>query len=233
MRPWSSLPIQENHEPLVALPEQLLRIEPHPYAALGAPYGLELSPFRLRQGVVDRLIQAQVTLQRHQAQWRFAVFDAWRPVAVQAFMVNHAIGEECHRRGVDPMTDSPGRQAAVEDVGRFWAPPSESAATPPPHSTGGAVDLTLADAQGQELAMGGAIDAIGPISEPLHYAAMAQQQPDSQEAFWHGRRLALTEAMQAAGFAQHPNEWWHFSWGDQLWAWRTGAVQACYGRAPD
>jgi D-alanyl-D-alanine dipeptidase len=148
-------------------------------------------------------------------------------------MVNHAIGEECHRRGVDPMTDSPGRQAAVEDVGRFWAPPSESAATPPPHSTGGAVDLTLADAQGQELAMGGAIDAIGPISEPLHYAAMAQQQPDSQEAFWHGRRLALTEAMQAAGFAQHPNEWWHFSWGDQLWAWRTGAVQACYGRAPD
>jgi D-alanyl-D-alanine dipeptidase len=233
MRPWSSLPIQENHEPLVALPEQLLRIEPHPYAALGAPYGLELSPFRLRQGVVDRLLQAQAILEQHQPEWQFAVFDAWRPVAVQAFMVDHAIGEECHRRGVDPMTDSPGRQAAVEDVGRFWAPPSESAATPPPHSTGGAVDLTLADAQGQELAMGGAIDAIGPISEPLHYAAMAQQQPDSQEAFWHGRRLALTEAMQAAGFAQHPNEWWHFSWGDQLWAWRTGAVQACYGRAPD
>jgi len=233
MRPWSSLPIQENHEPLVALPEQLLRIEPHPYAALGAPYGLELSPFRLRQGVVDRLLQAQAILEQHQPEWQFAVFDAWRPVAVQAFMVNHAIGEECHRRGVDPMTDSPGRQAAVEDVGRFWAPPSESTATPPPHSTGGAVDLTLADAQGQELAMGGAIDAIGPISEPLHYAAMAQQQPDSQEAFWHGRRLALTEAMQAAGFAQHPNEWWHFSWGDQLWAWRTGAVQACYGRAPD
>ncbi len=233
MRPWSSLPIQENHEPLVALPEQLLRIEPHPYAALGAPYGLELSPFRLRRGVVDRLLQAQAILEQHQPEWQFAVFDAWRPVAVQAFMVNHAIGEECHRRGVDPMTDSPGRQAAVEDVGRFWAPPSESAATPPPHSTGGAVDLTLADAQGQELAMGGAIDAIGPISEPLHYAAMAQQQPDSQEAFWHGRRLALTEAMQAAGFAQHPNEWWHFSWGDQLWAWRTGAVQACYGRAPD
>ena len=233
MRPWSSLPIQENHEPLVALPEQLLRIEPHPYAALGAPYGLELSPFRLRRGVLDRLLQAQAILEQHQPEWQFAVFDAWRPVAVQAFMVNHAIGEECHRRGVDPMTDSPGRQAAVEDVGRFWAPPSESAATPPPHSTGGAVDLTLADAQGQELAMGGAIDAIGPISEPLHYAAMAQQQPDSQEAFWHGRRLALTEAMQAAGFAQHPNEWWHFSWGDQLWAWRTGAVQACYGRAPD
>ena len=233
MRPWSSVPIQENLEELVALPPELQCLEPHPYAALGAPYGAGLSPFRLRQGVVDRLLQAQVTLQRHQAQWRFAVFDAWRPVAVQAFMVNHAIREECQRRGVDPSQDSPGLRQLIADVGRFWAPPSESANTPPPHSTGGAVDLTLADAQGLELAMGGAIDAIGPISEPLHYAAMAEQEPGSREALWHRRRLALTQAMQAAGFAQHPNEWWHFSWGDQLWAWRTGAAQACYGRAPD
>jgi len=233
MRPWSSVPIQENLEELVALPAELRCIEPHPYAAQGAPYGAGLSPFRLRQGVVDRLLQAQQTLQRHHPQWRFAVFDAWRPVAVQAFMVDHAIREECHRRGVDPDQDSPGRQQAICDVGRFWAPPSESAVTPPPHSTGGAVDLTLADAQGLELAMGGAIDSIGPISEPLHYVAMAEQRPDGQEALWHRRRQALTESMQAAGFAQHPNEWWHFSWGDQLWAWRTGAAQACYGRAPD
>ena len=233
MRPWSSLPIQENLEGLVALPAELQCIEPHPYAALGAPYGAGLSPFRLRQGVVDRLLQAQLILKRHHAAWRFAVFDAWRPVAVQAFMVDHAIREECHRRGVDPNQDSPGRQQATWDVGRFWAPPSESANTPPPHSTGGAVDLTLADAQGLELSMGGAIDAIGPVSEPLHYAAMAKQRPDGQEALWHRRRQALTESMQAVGFAQHPNEWWHFSWGDQLWAWRTGAAQACYGRAPD
>lgn len=233
MRPWSSVPIFETHEALVALPADLRRIEPHPYAALGAPYGPGLSPFRLRQGVVDRLLVAQAILQQRQPEWHFAVFDAWRPVAVQAFMVNHAIQQECQRRGVDPQKDSPGRQAAFEDVGRFWAPPSENVDTPPPHSTGAAVDLTLADAQGLEMAMGGAIDAIGPISEPLHYAPMAEQTPDGLEALWHRRRLGLAEAMQAAGFAQHPNEWWHFSWGDQLWAWRTGARHACYGRAPD
>ncbi|MFM7652374.1 MAG: D-alanyl-D-alanine dipeptidase, partial [Vulcanococcus sp.] len=33
-----------------------------------------------------------------------------------------------------------------------------------------------------------------------------------------------------AGFEQHPNEWWHFSYGDQLWAWRAGQDVACYGR---
>jgi D-alanyl-D-alanine dipeptidase len=36
--------------------------------------------------------------------------------------------------------------------------------------------------------------------------------------------------MLEVGFAQHPNEWWHFSQGDQLWAWRTGHHQAIYGR---
>ena len=122
MRPWSSVPIQENLEDLVALPPELQCLEPHPYAALGAPYGAGLSPFRLRQGVVDRLLQAQVTLQRHQAQWRFAVFDAWRPVAVQAFMVNHAIREECQRSGVDPIIDSPGLRQAIAEVGRFLGP---------------------------------------------------------------------------------------------------------------
>ncbi len=37
MRPWSSIPIQECGEPLVALPESLLCLEPHPYQTLGAP----------------------------------------------------------------------------------------------------------------------------------------------------------------------------------------------------
>ncbi|MCZ0900835.1 D-alanyl-D-alanine dipeptidase, partial [Microcoleus sp. HI-ES] len=23
------------------------------------------------------------------------------------------------------------------------------------------------------------------------------------------------------GFQQHPNEWWHFCLGDQMWAWLT------------
>jgi len=36
--------------------------------------------------------------------------------------------------------------------------------------------------------------------------------------------------MASAGFARHPNEWWHFSVGDQLWAWINHAPAARYGR---
>jgi len=114
-------------------------------------------------------------------------------------------------------------------VSRFWAPPSQDPATPPPHSTGAAVDLTLAEASGYPLAMGGEIDAIAAVSEPDHYAAAARD-PSSQAALWHHRRCLLAEAMAVAGFSQHPHEWWHYSYGDQLWAWRSRQPTACYGR---
>lgn len=235
LRPWSLVPIHENHEPLVELPADLLRLEPHPYAALGAPYGRGASPYRLRQSVVQRLGQAQEQLRQHHPRWRLAIFDAWRPLAVQRFMVEHAIAQECARRGVDRDTASLELDAVLSEVGRFWASPSEDAATPPPHSTGAAVDLTLADADGVELELGSAIDALGAVSEPDHFWERALQLSDGEERrrclLWHGRRAALAAAMQAAGFVRHPNEWWHFSWGDQLWAWRSGAAVACYGRA--
>jgi D-alanyl-D-alanine dipeptidase len=235
MRPWSSVPIHDCQEPLQPLPAQLQRIEPHPYAAVGAPYGADGCPFRLRSGVLERLLLAQQHLEATAADVQLAIFDAWRPLAVQRYMVEHSIAAECRSRGLDPAVDSPQRQAVVADVARFWAPPSDNPATPPPHSTGAAVDLTLASTAGHLLDMGSAIDAIGSVSEPDHFLERGEQCADAAERrmllIWHERRVLLRNAMAAAGFAQHPNEWWHFSWGDQLWAWRTGERQAVYGRS--
>ena len=228
-RPWHGIPIVASDEPLQPLPEALLRLQPHPYMSLGAPYGSGQSPFALRRGVVTRLLQAQQALQRSCPELQLAIFDGWRPIAVQQFMVSRTLVELCLQQGVDPQRPSPERDRLEAEVGRFWAPPSRDPATPPPHSTGAAVDLTLATVAGQPLDMGGAIDAIGAISEPGHYADAAGADPSGSAARWHHRRQCLSAAMATAGFAQHPNEWWHFSWGDQLWAWRSGAAQACYG----
>ncbi|WP_413325826.1 M15 family metallopeptidase [Synechococcus sp. MIT S9503] len=38
--------------------------------------------------------------------------------------------------------------------------------------------------------------------------------------------------MTEAGFARHPNEWWHFSHGDQLWAWQRKMDEAIYASVP-
>jgi zinc D-Ala-D-Ala dipeptidase len=235
LRPWSPIPIRDNGEPLLELPASLLRLQPHPYVAVGAPYDDAASPFQLRQGVIERLLQAQAALQAQQPQWRLAIFDAWRPLAVQRFMVEHAVAEECARLGLDPQQRGKALDAVCREVGRFWAPPSEDPATPPPHSTGAAVDLTLVDASGQLLPMGSPIDAIGAVSEPEHFRRLAAALPDGEEReqtlLWDGHRTLLGDVMASAGFVRHPNEWWHFSWGDQLWAWACGAGVACYGRA--
>ncbi|MFO0016264.1 MAG: M15 family metallopeptidase [Synechococcaceae cyanobacterium] len=230
MRPWHGVPIVDCGESLEALPASLLRLEPHPYASLGAPYGTAGSPFRLRSGVVSRLLAAQESLQRHDPRLRLAIFDAWRPLAVQRFMVRHALVEECRQRGLDPDREGQELEAVRVLVARFWASPSADPATPPPHSTGAAVDLTLADHEGQPLPMGGAIDALGPVSEPDHYASAALAAPQSEPARWHANRERLQDVMAVAGFCRHPNEWWHFSLGDQLWAWTLGEGQAIYGR---
>ena len=226
MRPWSPIPIEECGEPLQDLPREFLRMEPHPYMALGAPYGASGNPFQLRQGVVQRLLKAQQRLSDHDPSLRLSIFDAWRPIAVQAFMVEHSIADLCRERGVELMSGD-AFDRVVADVGRFWAPPSRDPATPPPHSTGAAVDLTLSSREGIPLEMGGEIDAIGAISEPEHYAG--QEDPDA--CCWHQRRQLLADVMDASGFAQHPNEWWHYSFGDQLWAWRKGAAVAVYAEA--
>lgn len=83
MKPYRQVPIEECGEPLVAIPLQLFAIEtPHPYMKCGADYGGK-SPYYLRQGVLDRVIQAQERLQQIHPGWRLQIFDAYRPVEVQ------------------------------------------------------------------------------------------------------------------------------------------------------
>ncbi len=163
LRPWSPIPILESGEPLESIPPALLRLEPHPYLALGAPYGAQADPFRLRSGVVQQLLAAERHLAALGPGCRLLIFDAWRPLAVQRFMVAQAIGEQCRLQGVDPQLPSAALAAIGAEVGRFWAPPSEDPATPPPHSTGAAVDLTLA---GPEDPAGEGAPGEGPPARP-------------------------------------------------------------------
>ncbi len=237
-RPWNDVVIADCGEPLASLKPRFLCLEPHPYARVGAPYGEGGDPYRLRSGVLERLQRAQDQLSAAQdpvaGSLQLAIFDAWRPLQVQAYMVRHTVRELCQQRGVDPLDPAQGvaLEAVERDVGRFWAPPSRDPGMPPPHSTGAAVDLTLADTTGHVLAMGGEIDAIGEESIPDAHASAAEQDPLGDAALWHGRRCLLHDVMRAAGFVRHPNEWWHFSHGDQLWAWSLCAEEAIYASVP-
>jgi len=215
--------IRECGEPLLPLPDTVVCADPHPYRQLGAPY--EDSPYRVRAGVRDRLATAATELAHRNSDWRLYVYDAYRPIAVQRFMVEYTARELARERGWiwdDLAADSREAREIRAQVLQFWAQPSADPATPPAHSTGAALDVTLVDANGDLANMGSPIDECSPRSYPAHFA---DRDPEI-----HARRQLLTETMTAGGFVRHPREWWHFSWGDRLWAYLSGAAHARYGR---
>jgi D-alanyl-D-alanine dipeptidase len=221
MKPYQHMLIEECGEPLVPLPlAEFAVVTPHPYVALGAPYG-DRSPYWVRQSVATALHQAQQHLQVKHAGWQLQIFDAYRPLAVQQFMVDYTAQELAQQQQLDwAQASDAEKQALMAQVYQFWALPSANPKTPPPHSTGAAIDLTLVDSDGQPLDMGSPIDEVSARSHPDYF----HNQSDAYSQQVHQHRRLLRQVMSEAGFEQHPNEWWHFSLGDQLWAWRRAQV---------
>ena len=142
-------------------------------------------------------------------------------------MFNRAFNSECKKLDLDPSVKNMERYPLVKKkVEKFWAYPSFDERCPPPHSTGGALDITLADKYGNIIDMGSDIDQMDDKSKPDFYKNIK-----SDEAIiWNDRRNLLKEIMVKYEFVQHPNEWWHFSYGDQLWAWKNKKPNAFYGK---
>jgi len=237
MQAYGSIPIIECHDPLVCIPAAAFAFtDPHPYIALGAPYD-GASPWMLRRRVLDALLDAETLLASHRPGWQLKLFDAYRPVPVQAFMVwrefqrlagltGHSLAS--FNNPADLARRDPAMYSALAaTVFTFWGVPSDDPATPPPHSTGAAIDLTLQDASGREVDMGCPIDETTERAYPDFYADATEQEMRAVHA---GRQL-LNEVMTLAGFSRHANEWWHFSCGDQMAAAAKGEPFALHGRA--
>jgi D-alanyl-D-alanine dipeptidase len=106
------------------------------------------------------------------------VFDAYRPVRATLAMV-----EWCHRTGQDSLLTA-----------GYIASRSR-------HNLGAAIDLTLADASGQDLDMGTPFDTFGAPAHTANATGPVRE-----------RRERLVRLMQAEGFANYDQEWWHFSY---------------------
>ena len=216
MKPYQTIKIVECDEPLVAIPSSEFDLEiPSAYVKCGADYQGK-SPYFLRQGVLHKLLQAKAKLKDIKPHWHFKIFDAYRPINVQQHMVDYTLNSICLDRQINfPQLTLEEREKLYQEVYQIWAIPSDNPLTPPPHSTGAAIDLTMMTDQREELDMGGKIDELPPNCYPDYYA----QSKNALEQKYHHHRYVLWQVMNNAGFRRHPQEWWHFSYGDQLWAW--------------
>jgi D-alanyl-D-alanine dipeptidase len=180
----------------------------------------------LRRSVGEKLVK--VNARAAEAGLELFLFDAWRPRAVQVFFHDVWMPRELQRR--DPGLSG---AALAEEVERYWAAPSGDETSPAPHATGGAVDLTLRWKDGDTLWMGSLFDDVTHLANRDRFENLTAENFSFSDREARANRRLLHWLMAEEGFAGHPDEWWHFSWGDQMWAALTGAAQAHYGLAPE
>jgi zinc D-Ala-D-Ala dipeptidase len=90
----------------------------------------------------------------------------------------------------------------------------------PPHCCGAAADVDVYDTlQNKYVDFGSRMNTDSEISY-LHTNSI-------NDAATKNRQMLL-RAMLVAGFASDPFEWWHFSYGDQNWAWFYGHNKSLY-----
>jgi D-alanyl-D-alanine dipeptidase len=119
-----------------------------------------------------------------------AVFDAWRPLALQAELYHAAY-------------DEPGLPDG------YVAFPDPDPTSPPPHVTGGTADLTLT-LDGLPLALGTGFDDFTALA--------ATDALEATPGVARELRRLLYRAMREAGFVVLHCEWWHFEFGTRRWA---------------
>ncbi len=178
----------------------------------------------LRRSVAEKLSRLNARAAR--AGLELFVFDAWRPRAVQAYFHDVWMPRELKRR--DPSLCG---AALTEEVERYWAAPSEDTTSPAPHATGAAVDLTLRWKGGEQLWMGSLFDDVTELAHRDRFEQLDAENFSFSDQEARANRRLLHWLMTDEGFAGHPDEWWHFSWGDQMWAALTAAPAAHYGLA--
>jgi len=157
----------------------------------GWPYAIPDA--KLREGTRAALVDAVRLLPPG---FGFGVWDAWRDPRLQ---------RELHDLAYQDESLAPG----------FVSAPAADPATPPPHATGGTVDLTLTW-QSIPLNLGTRFDEFVPAARSAFFES-GHSDVDHGELIRDLRRL-LRHVMVSAGFVQLDCEWWHFEFGTRLWA---------------
>lgn len=163
----------------------------------------------LRQGVADLLKKAQALLPN---EVRFLIKECHRPLSVQA-----SLYEEYFDKLQDLHPDWSIEQTHSE-TSKFVAPPAVA-----PHSTGGAVDLTLVSLSGEKLDLGTPI-----IASPEETDGLTFTYADGLSEAARDNRQMLVDCLTEVGLVNYPTEWWHWSYGDQYWAFMTGTNSTLY-----
>lgn len=217
-RGWDLVPpIMECGEAVVDITDLSPRVR---YGASYLSQGLEGAMDRcfVRQGVWIRLQRVLALLP---VRYSLLIFDGLRPLSVQRALY------EQFRQVI--MLERPGVSGVELELilDEFVAKPVKRLARPAPHTTGGAVDLTLC-LDGKPLDMGTGFDDLTSLAHTDWF----EEAKAEHELVIRAQRRLLYHVMAAAEFVNYGCEWWHYSYGDRQWA-RNKKSTPIYGFCPE
>ncbi len=208
------LKVIENREPLVkvkAIPNRLF-IKPIYYMQKIPD---SINTIYLREQVYIRLNKA---LQLLPNEYSLILYDGFRPIQVQQAIFKLFYGDLKRK---NPELDE---NQLLRETLKFVALPSIEPSRTSPHITGGAIDLTLGDANGYELDLGTVFDEISDKSATRYFECHMKE---NEMALKH--RRILYNCMISVGFNNYEEEWWHYDFGNVSWARREGSAIVSYG----
>ena len=161
----------------------------------------------VRKEVLDRLLIAKSYLPDTIT---FKIWDAYRPMALQ---------KELFYKYKQQIIDEFNLMEKTEEerekiINSYVALPNEDETFPPQHTTGGAVDITLAYADTKEtIDLGIPFDSFSDLTNTDAF------EKEGMNIEVRNNRRILYNAMTKAGFTNLPSECWHFDYGNRNWAY--------------
>ena len=167
--------------------------------------------FMVRKTIAKKLIEVSQNLTDG---LRLLVIEGYRPLYLQTKYFER-YSEKL--RLAHPDWD---KEKIHNEASKFVAPPDII----PPHSTGGAVDLTLVKDDETELNMGTSLNANPKESNNACFTFASNIAESAKK-----NRQILIDNMSKLGFVNYPTEWWHWSYGDRYWAFVNKEKHALFG----
>lgn len=166
---------------------------------------------RLRRVIYDKIIKAKNHLP---GGLTFMIYEAYRPRARQIELWD-LVREKIR-------AENAGASEADLDIlcSQLIANPYHVGSG---HQFGCAVDITLCTLSGEPLDMGTQMQEFCAKTE-TDSSLISKEQKEN--------RAVLKTALEMQGLVNYPPEWWHYSYGDRLWAILTNHHRTHYGVLP-
>lgn len=208
-----SIPIVDNQEAIIELRNQKeILYGPSPEVPNNTDYT------KIRKTVYEKLLQAQSLLPKD---LRFCLYEGYRSLTLQKTLFDNRF--QMNRQLYPQWSD----EQVFDETTKMVSPikNKDGSQKTPPHSTGGAIDIYLVNKEGKYVNMG--IHPEDWMKDETGTFSQTDTTSISEESRKY--RKIMADALREADFVNYPTEYWHWSYGDQYWAYHKGHPHALYG----